>query len=71
MKNKNQNIILVKGDRGQIIIRGLNLDNGTARIYGEQYLGNVYTTKEIDGKTALAHAIFSTRIVDTDANCVL
>lgn len=71
MKNKSQNHILASGDRKQVIIRGLDLSNGQAKIYAEEYLGNVNSLKPIDGKQALVYAIFDTKIVDIDAGYVI
>jgi hypothetical protein len=71
MRNKNQNIILAKGDRGNLIIRGLDLNKAMATTYGEYYLGNIHSTQELDGKTALAYAIFNTKVLDVDASCIL
>jgi len=71
MKNKSQNMILVAGDNGQIIVRGGDISPGQAKIYGQEYVGNVYATKPIQGRQALAMAIFGTRIVDADADCIL
>lgn len=73
MKNtKSQTIYHLRGYNGEIIIRGLNLSRGEAKIYGEEYVGTLAGLKEIDGKTALALTILaSTRIVDVDANCVI
>jgi hypothetical protein len=71
MKNKNQNHILANGDRKQVIIRGLDLSNGQAKIYAQEYLGNVNSLKEITGQQALAYAIFDTKIVDIDAGYVI
>lgn len=71
MKRKSQNLILATGDRKQVIVRGIDLDNGTAKIYAREYLGNVNSLKEINGEQALAYAIFNTRVIDIDADCVL
>lgn len=63
---------LARGYNGEIIIRGLNLSRGEAKIYSEEYVGSLDGVKEIDGKTALALTILAnTRIVDVDANCVI
>lgn len=71
MKRQSQNLILATGSQKQVIIRGLDLNNGTAKIYAEEYLGNVHSTKTITGEQALAYAIFNTRVIDIDADCVL
>jgi hypothetical protein len=71
MKNKTQNMILVRGNNGQIIVRGVDISPGQAKIYGQEYLNNVYATKAIEGRQALAMAIFGTRILDVDADCIL
>ena len=69
---KSQTIYHIRGYNGEIIIRGLNLSKGEAKIYGEEYLGTLNGVKEIDGKTALALTILAnTRIVDVDASCVI
>lgn len=69
---KSQTMYLAKGYNGEIIIRGLNLSRGEAKIYSEEYVGTLNGVKEIDGKTALALTILAnTRIVDVDANCVI
>lgn len=70
-KRKSQNLILATGSRKQVIIRGLDLDKPMAKIYAEEYLGNVHNLKEITGEQALAYAIFNTRVIDIDADCVL
>jgi hypothetical protein len=71
MKNKSQNIILATGDKGNLIIRGLDLNKGTAKIYAEEYLGNVHNLKPVTGEQALMHAIFNTKVLDIDADCIL
>lgn len=73
MKNtKNQTIYLAVGYNNNIIIRGLDLSKGQAKIYGEEYCGTLDRVKEIDGKTALALTILENiRIVDIDADCVI
>ena len=71
MKTKSQNIILATGDKGNLIVRGLDLNKGTAKIYAEEYLGNISNLKEIDGEKALVYAIFNTKVLDIDADCIL
>jgi hypothetical protein len=71
MKTKSQNIILATGDKGNLIIRGLELSTGMAKIYAEEYVGNVRSLKSIDGDKALVYAIFNTKVLDIDADCIL
>jgi hypothetical protein len=71
MKNKSQDIILATGDKGNLIIRGLELSTGTAKIYAEEYIGNVRSLKKIDGDKALVYAIFNTKVLDIDAGYVI
>jgi hypothetical protein len=66
-----QNIYLTQGDRQNIIIRGIDINARVAKTYGEHYVGNVNSVKQINGKTALAYAIFNTKIVDIDDNSIL
>jgi hypothetical protein len=68
---RTQEMYIANGDRGSLILRGIDLNSGTTRIYAEEYLGNVYSVKAIDGRTALAKAVFGTRILDLDDNSVL
>ena len=68
-----QNIILVKSDnRREIMIRGKDLNESTAKTYGEYYLGSISSCKKVNGETALALALLDeTKIVDIDSDTVL
>jgi hypothetical protein len=65
-------MLLKSVNRREIMVRGCNLNEGTAKIYGEYYLGTISSCKKVNGETALALSLLDeTKIVDIDSDTVL